>query len=777
MTVFDSGPGRGFWRRWIVLSALLLGLVGLLSLTYPVEELSRRAGDLYFRLRESAPSSGQVALVLIDDGSLSRYGRWPWSRSLIARLVRAASAQHPQVIGVDILLAEAQDTNNDRELAAAIREAGNVVLPAKISGTPAGAPWVEPLSELASASAGIGHVQVETGPDGICRRIPVIEMTLRGPRPAFALEVERVARGLTRPAPAADSPGTLIAPLQFLIVDYRGQIMPGESPFTVISAAELLDGNAGGSLKGKAVLIGFASTEITDRLATPISSQLPMPGVEVQANLLDARLAGRNLRPLPSVLEAVLVTGATLVLTWMLLLWPGWIGLAASGGLALTSYAGGYALFVYGQRLVAFGPFLALMVLAPPLVQLQSLIAVDRRLTRSLAHLRDTLAAASSRVDLRSAIDTQAAGGNLHWKIATISKLECELSALYAFCQTLLDGMHQGLAVFTVDGRPAFRNATWNASCQGLGLAVNASLDALVAAVGQPGWRDSIKDSWHKGLSLEAEVLREQGLWNVRLARLPATSLAGSGALMVIVTDLTARLERDRARAEALGFVTHELRTPLVSIQGFAEFLLRYPGAPGGNEAADTIFRESRRLVAMINGYLDILRLESGAAPMCRRRVDVEATVKQVELVMRPLAVAAEKTIKLEIDEHLPAIQGDAQLLGGALLNLVSNAVKYGSPGSVIRIEVKPAHQGVEFDVVNAAPVIPASELAQLFEPFYRRANGELSVRGWGLGLAFVKRIAEAHGGSVGATSDDDGGTRFRIVIPAESVEAAEVVS
>jgi signal transduction histidine kinase len=116
---------------------------------------------------------------------------------------------------------------------------------------------------------------------------------------------------------------------------------------------------------------------------------------------------------------------------------------------------------------------------------------------------------------------------------------------------------------------------------------------------------------------------------------------------MVVVTDLTARLERDQARAEALGFVTHELRTPLVSIQGFAEFLLRYPQAAAGSDAAATIFRESRRLVAMINTYLDVLRLDSGAQPLRRELVVVKETVNQAERVVQPLAQAAGISVKL----------------------------------------------------------------------------------------------------------------------------------
>jgi len=234
----------------------------------------------------------------------------------------------------------------------------------------------------------------------------------------------------------------------------------------------------------------------------------------------------------------------------------------------------------------------------------------------------------------------------------------------------------------------------------------------------------------------------------------------------VVVYDLTTRLERDRARAEALGFVTHELRTPLVSIQGLAEFMVRYPQAAGSNEAATTIFRESQRLVAMINTYLDVLRLDASARPPQRQAVDIQATITQVERVMRPLAQGAGIEIRTEMDSNLPMLQGDPHLIAGALLNLLSNAVKYSPPGGEVRLHVGAEASSAVFEVWNPGPAIPPSDLERLFQPFYRRAEHEGSAPGWGLGLAFVKRIAEGHGGRVEATSDAAAGTCFRVLFP-----------
>ena len=151
------GLTRPQFHRWLALSAIVFALGAVLSLTYPIEELSRRLSDFYFRLRGTQPTSQQVALVLIDDASISRYGRWPWSRVLLARLVRAASAPGPRALGLDIILSEPQEEAADRDLAEALGSAGNVVLATKIAASPEHSVWAEPLPLFALRAAGVGR--------------------------------------------------------------------------------------------------------------------------------------------------------------------------------------------------------------------------------------------------------------------------------------------------------------------------------------------------------------------------------------------------------------------------------------------------------------------------------------------------------------------------------------------------------------------------------------------------------------------------------------------
>lgn len=787
------GKNRAQLKRWLLLNGVLLVLVGLLSLSYPIEELSRRISDLNFRLRGTQGTSRDVALVLIDDASLNRYGRWPWKRSLLARVVRAAAAQQPKVLGLDILLSEAEGESDDREFADALQAAGNVVLASKVSNSQQGHLWVEPLPLFSRNAAGIGHAQAVLGPDSICRSIPVRELTIEGPRWAFALEIARVARGAAleddgqyvrigekRIRTIGEAARTQVAGIEresprFLAINYRGQIETGEppAPFPAVSAADLLEGKTHGQLHGKAVLIGFGSAEIGDRVPTPVSGRLPMPGVEIHANLVDTILAGRDLRPLGAALQVFLLLGFTFLSTWIVLRWPGWRGLLSLLAFLGSAYASSYLLFTWGHRLMEFGPLLCAGVLTGPLAQLQSLITVDRSVTQGLRQLQIALKRTRS-AEVPGNISTALRMGatpdisDLHWKINLLRELQTELGSLYAFDETLLNAMQDGLAVFASDGRLVFCNPRWQSLCAGRNRSSSTSLDEFTSAL-EEATRGKVREALAQpGGQYDSEVHWGDSLFQLRAMKLPPSqNAAGAGLTLLVLTDLTARMERDRARAEALRFVTHELRTPLMSIQGFAEYLLRYPQQAAGSEAAVTIFRESGRLVAMINTYLDVLRLEAGSRPLRRESFHIRDTVNQAKQVLQPLAQASKITVAIEVAEDVPSLEGDPHLIAGALLNLLSNAVKYTPHGREVKLRVTVEGSMVRVEVQNPGPVIPSQELARLFEPFYRGREQEGTTSGWGIGLSFVKRIAEQHGGKVEATSNPELGTCFRVYLPA----------
>src|SRR5262249_51341240 len=211
--------------------------------------------------------------------------------------------------------------------AKAIQSAPNAVLATKISSSQTGSLWMDPLPSFLQAAKGFGHVQAIIDFDGICRSIPPQEPSADGLRPSFAFKLASLLqRSPDSGGVHAEAPGVerLRAAAPFLI-DYRHQYEPGQErpPFAVVSAAELLGGKASPELAGKAVLIGFGSIEVSDRLVTPVSNQLPMPGVEINANVLEMLLSGASVARLGTPWQLLLLVVISAISVWLVVRMPG----------------------------------------------------------------------------------------------------------------------------------------------------------------------------------------------------------------------------------------------------------------------------------------------------------------------------------------------------------------------------------------------------------------------------------------------------------------------
>jgi signal transduction histidine kinase len=231
-------------------------------------------------------------------------------------------------------------------------------------------------------------------------------------------------------------------------------------------------------------------------------------------------------------------------------------------------------------------------------------------------------------------------------------------------------------------------------------------------------------------------------------------------------------VEVDRMKDEFISLVSHELRTPLTSIRGYLELVM--DGSAG--EVTDeqraflaVIDRNSDRLLQLVGDLLFLAQLESGRFSLDPADVDLADLAADSAAAARPAAEA--KDVKIELDASPASLRGDRGRLAQVIDNLLSNAVKFTPEGGRVRLGVT-VDERVRLVVSDTGMGISAEDQARLFERFFRaEAATTASVSGTGLGLTIVKGIVEAHGGSIGVTSEIGKGTTFVVELPAGAAE------
>jgi len=221
--------------------------------------------------------------------------------------------------------------------------------------------------------------------------------------------------------------------------------------------------------------------------------------------------------------------------------------------------------------------------------------------------------------------------------------------------------------------------------------------------------------------------------------------------------------------------VSHELRSPLTSIKGFAQAMV--DGTAKDKEAqlkaATVIEDESKRMMRLVEELLEFSRLESGQIKMVKESVDLKDLLQQCHEIF--LMRAKEKNIKLRTEiKPLPPVTGDIDRLEQVFNNLLDNALKHTPSGGKVGIVARqPNPNFVEIAVTDTGPGIPAEQLRHVFERFYRAdtsAGKAGTGTGTGLGLAIARQIARAHGGDINIKSKLGKGTEFLVRLPANPV-------
>ncbi|OPY57683.1 MAG: Alkaline phosphatase synthesis sensor protein PhoR [Pelotomaculum sp. PtaU1.Bin035] len=258
-----------------------------------------------------------------------------------------------------------------------------------------------------------------------------------------------------------------------------------------------------------------------------------------------------------------------------------------------------------------------------------------------------------------------------------------------------------------------------------------------------------------------------------RIFRIQVTPLQNTGTdrggMVALLRDFTGRKRLEDMRSEFVANVSHELRTPLTSIRGFAETLLygTLEDPAVARQFLEIINAEAERLTRLIDELLNLSKIEDHKSAPDWQPVVMEQLIKRVVAIFQPRAAEKNLTIKINLPENLPVIQGDPDMLSQVLINLIDNAVSYTQAGGEICVCASVGENEIKVDVRDNGIGIPPDSLSRLFERFYRVDKARSREQGGtGLGLSIVKHIIEVHHGSVHVESKVGEGSIFSFVLP-----------
>jgi signal transduction histidine kinase len=230
-------------------------------------------------------------------------------------------------------------------------------------------------------------------------------------------------------------------------------------------------------------------------------------------------------------------------------------------------------------------------------------------------------------------------------------------------------------------------------------------------------------------------------------------ALLGTAAALLAVGGQRARYLA-RQQLEFVAGVTHELHTPLAAIrsagQNLADGVVSDPQQI--RRYGDLIQKEGGRLGALVDQVLDFAGIESGSRAYSTEPVQVGALVHKAMGDLSLVLEQAGMQVEIDVADDLPEIRGDAEALGRALENLLTNAAKFAGGGGWVGVSAArgPGPENITLRVEDRGPGIPKAEGGRVFEPFYRGRGARRSLApGSGLGLSLVRHVAEAHGGRV----------------------------
>jgi len=728
---------------------------------------------LYDAALPRGPAPKDIVIVAIDDASVREIGRWPWRRATHATLLDRLRAAAVKAVALDLVLTEPDQiaAGDDAILAASMASGPPTVLPLIVDWQhPAtGLHEVLPIAPLAAAAAGLAHAHLEIDKDGIARSVFLREGIGTPNRSHLALSLlESVHAPGIQSLPGERGPGEP-APHDVWTRDYH-ILIPFLGPtgqFRQFSYVDVLRGRiAASELRDKWVLVGATAQGLGDAYPTPRSGEgIAMPGIEITANVLNALQSNHAIHALSrgwSIVVALLpLIGAFI----------GFLRLSPRSTLPLVAAL--WVATLVGSLIALrlgfwwWSPATALIALslAYPLWSWRRLEATQVYLDEELTRLNREPLPLTTIATVPYA--KMAVTDGLQARIDRVRDATARLRDLRRLLGETIAALPDAILLVDRDHRIVLANPSAHRLFEvtpGLELEGQA-IDALVA----PLLAES--GSTYQALAATAPAsieIRHPSGRDLMLRAAPFHDDSGVRVGTVIdIVDVSALKSAARERDDTIRFLSHDLRSPSSSLLGLAQLLRDPQRALAPAEAALRIEALAGRTLALADGFIALARAQF-IEP--NRFDDLDLRDALQDAIDEVWAAAEAKHVKIEVrlTAAIASVRGDRQMLGRALINLLNNAVKYSNVGAAVKVSIQRRGDAWVVDVEDQGPGIAHEQQGLLFQRFRRAVHhGSADPGGVGLGLAFVRLVAQKHGGRVEVRSDAGCGSTFSLCVPA----------
>ncbi len=338
----------------------------------------------------------------------------------------------------------------------------------------------------------------------------------------------------------------------------------------------------------------------------------------------------------------------------------------------------------------------------------------------------------------------------------TIAKQIKEAKQKQEEFKLITENMSEGLLIIDKD----FNILSYNQAAKKLLEIEDAELRSVLSFNYSRGFRKTIETAL-SGEHSENDITHEENTYNL-IANPVFEGDKIIGAVIVVI-DVTESVKREQLRQEFTSNVSHELKTPLTSISGFAE-MLKSGGTPDEIviDFSTSIYDEAQRLITLVSDIMKISELDEGAVPIEKENIDLFELSKDIAKRLTP--IADKRNIKFNIIGDTANVYGARKILDEMIYNLCDNAIKYNKENGTVDIIVNRENNETSVTVRDTGIGIPMSERNRVFERFYRvdKSHSKL-VGGTGLGLSIVKHGAAYHDAEVSLESTENKGTSITI--------------